>query len=124
MESTGKIGVGIVTCSRPKLFKQLLESVMQNSSVSAVAVVKNKDFDYGEADPARILPECTTLEPRDVGVGACKNIAAKKLLDSGCSHIFLIEDDVKIKNCSVFTEYVKTAREFNIEHLNFGHTYD
>ena len=97
---------------------------MRNSSIDEIAVVKNKEFDYGDADPAKLLPQCTVLEPRDVGVGACKNIAAKRLLDAGCMHIFLVEDDVKIKKDSVFTEYIKTAREFNIEHLNFGHTYD
>lgn len=119
-----KIGIGILTCNRPKMFGQLLKSVQSLENNDIVAVVKNKNYDYGEFDPVLLCPDCTIAIEDDIGVGACKNAALKRLLSNGCEHIFLVEDDVKIKRNDVLEAYIDTAKEFNIEHLNFGNTYD
>jgi len=85
-------------------------------------VVKNKDYDYGEA---LTFGQRTTFihEPEDLGIGHCKNLALLKLLETGCKHIFLIEDDISIKKLDVFKEYVETAKAFGLDHLIFGSVY-
>lgn len=46
------LGVGIVTCNRKDSFMRLFDEVHSNSIVDCIAVVKNKDFDYGEYEPS------------------------------------------------------------------------
>ena len=123
MHANQKIGVGIVTCNRKEKFKKLLDLVVSTSYVDHVYAVKNRDFDYGnlfQSDDAR-----TTLmqQPLDVGVGACKNMILKKMLEDDCQHLFLIEDDIQIKDIEVFKKYIDAASAFNLKHLIFGSVY-
>lgn len=115
------IGVGLLTCNRAAQFQKLYSSVSACLDVDRVVVVKNKDFDYGNLS----FDEKTEYihEPEDLGIGHCKNLAISRLLKSGCKHIFLIEDDITIKDQNVFKEYVETAKAFNLEHLIFGSVY-
>ena len=41
-------------------------------------------------------------------------------MDAGCDHIFLVEDDMIIKDPNVFKAYVTAAQESGIWHLNYG----
>ena len=121
MYNNEKIGVGIITYNRPEKFIRLYNQVASADDVDLIVVVKNKDVDYGASDPKNIsnskLRYFNILG--DVGVGKCKNQALQSMLDEGCQHIFLIEDDVIIKDNSVYHEYIETAIEFNLGHLNF-----
>lgn len=54
-------------------------------------------------------------------VGAAKTTAIKYLLENtDCEHIFLMEDDIIIKDENVFEEYIKHSLVSGIKHLNFG----
>jgi hypothetical protein len=55
-----------------------------------------------------------------MSVGAAKNSAMQYLLDQGCEHIFLMEDDILIKDEKVFEEYIKHSVISGIKHLNFA----
>lgn len=46
------------------------------------------------------------------------------MVQAGCSHLFLIEDDMEVKSPAVFEEYAKTAEAFGLHHLNFGACWD
>lgn len=46
------------------------------------------------------------------------------MLDERCDHIFLIEDDISIKNDNVFKKYIDTAKAYNLQHLNFCMAWD
>ena len=50
------------------------------------------------------------------GVGVSKNEALKYLYDLGCEHIFLIEDDIIIKDPEVYYRYIDLAKESGIKH--------
>ena len=69
-------------------------------------------------------PDISTCIAEDVGVGACKNELILQLSIAGCQHIFIVEDDVKIKRDDVLEAYIEAASEFGLHHMNFGHTYD
>jgi glycosyltransferase involved in cell wall biosynthesis len=56
----------------------------------------------------------------NLGVGQAKTTAMKYLMDLGCEDIFVIEDDILIKNENVFQEYVKHSVYTGIKHLNFA----
>jgi glycosyltransferase involved in cell wall biosynthesis len=55
------------------------------------------------------------------GVGISKNEAMQYLLDEGCEHIFLIEDDIIIKDSTVFKKYIDTAAASGLWHLMYGY---
>jgi len=118
MHSNDFLGVGIVTCNRKDSFMRLFDEVNSNDIVDYISVVKNKEFDYGDYEPSlladRSLKTTTQNVKEDVGVGYCKNICLKQLIEKKCKHIFLIEDDINIKNDDVFKYYIDTAKSFNL----------
>jgi GT2 family glycosyltransferase len=93
-----------------------------------VVVNDGKDFDYNWNSNFRSLyvgrvPETTLIyhhNKKNLGVGKSKNIAIRQLLDQGCDHIFLIEDDIYIKDASVFQKYIEASKATGIQHFNFS----
>lgn len=128
MFNNKNIGVGIITYNRQSNYSQLLKKIKQNDIVDYIVTVKNKDIDYKNDDPKIICNDnIRTFNfhvMEDLGVGFCKNVALKKLIELKCDHYFLIEDDIKIKNDNVFKVYIDTAKEFNLGHLNFNMAWD
>jgi hypothetical protein len=56
----------------------------------------------------------------NLGVGKSKNRALRHLLQAGMDHLFLMEDDIFVKDARAFQEYVEAARITGIQHLNFS----
>ena len=111
-----KIGVGIITCNRQEFFKKCLDSI---PSVGSLVVVNDGDAYapsvYG-GKPNEIIQHTSSKY-----VGISKNEAMRYLVQNDCDHIFIIEDDMYIKDPLVFEKYIKTAEETGIWHLNFGY---
>ena len=58
------------------------------------------------------------LNNTTLGVGKSKNLGLKTLIEEQqCTHVFLIEDDIIIKNDSVFDTYINAANIHGIHHL-------
>jgi glycosyltransferase involved in cell wall biosynthesis len=53
-------------------------------------------------------------------VGAAKTTAINYLMEQGCQHIFIMEDDILIKDENVFKEYIRHSLISGIKHLNFA----
>lgn len=124
MYKNEKIGIGLLTCNRKDLFKQQLESILNIDYIDNIVIVKNKDYKYdlNFSNVPKNVSYQNVLE--DVGIGYCKNCALKDLVyKSNCDHVFLIEDDIKIKDKDVFKKYIDTAKAFNLQHLIFGAVY-
>ncbi len=110
-----KIGVGVITCNRDKFFKECIGSI---PSVDTLVVI-NDGIPY---DSSVYPPNITDLiqHTKNKSVGVSKNEALRFLIQDGCDHLFLIEDDIKINNPEIFTKYIKTAEASGIWHLNYG----
>ena len=81
-------------------------------------VIVNDGTPYNESsypNHAHIIQHETNL-----GVGQAKSTAMKYLMDLGCEHIFIIEDDILIKDENVFQQYIKHSVYSGIKHLNFA----
>jgi GT2 family glycosyltransferase len=124
----GKVGLGIVTCNRSKYLEKCLESVKN-------CIIKHNNIDYtvlvndGESDLSKELYNdidgCGYIKDyihnsKNLGVGKSKNILLRKMLDAGCEHIFIIEDDCIITDGNVFKKYIDTANRSGILHLCYG----
>lgn len=112
------IGVGIVTCNRPDFFVKCFRSIPKG--LELVVVNDGKDFQDWE----RLLKEKQFTyihNSQNIGVGKSKNKIFKHLLEKGCTDIFVIEDDILVKDPQVFQEYIKARNITGIQHFNFGY---
>ena len=120
MHTANKIGLGIITCDRPAGLQKALTSLAWER-LDRVVVVNDgapvspeilRESGHGRAE---LLQNDTNL-----GVGKSKNRALRHLLQAGMDHLFLMEDDIFVKDASVFEQYVEAARITGIQHLNFS----
>lgn len=113
-----KIGVGIVTCNRPKFFLKCFRSIPNNVTLAVV----NDGSEFADISKLKEEKEFTYLHNSiNLGVGKSKNILFRTLLDSGCEHIFIIEDDIFIKDSEVFNKYIEASKKSGIQHFLFGY---
>lgn len=111
----GKVGLGVITCNREEFYKQCCESIPLYSVDHIVTVNDGDPYKYQHSG-IHVYQNDTNL-----GVGKSKNKAMQHLLNCDCEHIFLIEDDIIIKNSLVFEKYIDTACQTGLWHLMFGY---
>lgn len=112
-----KIGVGIITCNRTEYLKNLLTSIVPCHDVIDEMVVVND----GKPIADLILSKGELLDNEvNLGVAKSKNKAMKHLFDKDCDYIFIIEDDMIIKDKTIFSKYVEAYKASGIHHFNYG----
>lgn len=107
-----KIGVGIITCDRPDYLKKLVKS-LDGISTNNLVIVNDGDK---QLDGGKIFVH--NNNPSKQGVGKAKNQALKLLKDN--DYIFLLEDDIIIKDKAVFEKYIQASKLSGIQHFNFA----
>lgn len=108
-----KIGVGYITCNAEDRIKQTLPLIPNVDELVIVndGIPYNNEV-YGNKEVIQ--------HAKNKGVGISKNDAMRYLIQHGCDHIFIIEDDVIIKDKNVFERYIKTAEVSGIWHMNYA----
>lgn len=112
-----KRGIGLITCDRPDFFFKSYDSLilgLKHQTDFEIVVVNDGLDNIGGVKHHYIKTSGKT------GVANAKNQALQYLLDQGCEHIFLMEDDVTIKDEAVFDAYINTSLATGIKHLNFA----
>lgn len=113
---SGKIGIGVITCNREKLFSILTQSLPAVDY--AIAVNDGKPYDsFLYEDYYRHVVQ----HKQNCGVGISKNDALKYLAGVGCEHIFVLEDDIKIINKDAFSHYIECSKRSGVLHLNYAY---
>lgn len=110
-----KIGIGIVTYNAEHRISQ---SAITVPTWIKNFVIVNDGTPYSE--DVYPLNAHVIQHEHNMSVGAAKTTALKYLMDQGCEHLFLMEDDILIKDENVFDEYIKHSILSGIKHLNFG----
>ncbi|ECD1676317.1 glycosyltransferase family 2 protein [Salmonella enterica subsp. enterica serovar Herston] len=84
------IGIAITTHNRPEVLKRAIEQHMKYLPSGALVVV----VDDG-SKPAAVVPDNVKLVRLDPsgGIVASKNASLTMLIDAGCEHLFLWDDD-------------------------------
>ncbi|WP_294904856.1 glycosyltransferase family 2 protein [Tatumella sp. UBA2305] len=112
---SGRIGVGIVTFNRKPGFLRLWNSLPKDQIYALIIVNDGRpDAEY------RSLQAMLVENPQNQGVGCSKNTALRYLLAQDVDHIFLIEDDIYLKDPQVFERYISASAETGIQHFNFA----
>ena len=110
------IGFGMVTYNAEHRIKQSAFTVpdwVENFVIVNDGTPYNKDS----------YPKHAKIIQHEVNksVGAAKTTAINYLLkNTDCEHIFIMEDDILIKDEKVFEEYIKHSLVSGIKHLNFA----
>lgn len=107
-----KIGIGIITCDRPNYLKKLVKS-LEDIFTSNLVIINDGEK---QIDGSKILTH--NNKPSKQGVGKAKNQALKLLKDN--DYIFLLEDDIVIKDQVVFEKYINASKLSGIQHFNFA----
>jgi len=116
--NSNKIGVGIVTCNRPSFFIKSFRSIPKEYTLAVV----NDGSDFADIDKLKKEKNFEYFHNKvNLGVGKSKNILLRYLLEEDCDHIFIVEDDIVVKNPEIFNEYIKARNITGIQHFNFGY---
>ncbi|HHN4454702.1 TPA: glycosyltransferase family 2 protein [Klebsiella michiganensis] len=85
-----RIGIAITTHQRPEVLKRAIEQHMKYLPAGALVVV----IDDG-SKPAAVVPDGVQLlrHETSLGIVASKNASLSALMDAGCEHLFLWDDD-------------------------------
>ena len=114
--SCEKIGVGVITCNRVDYLTSLLESI--KSTTHDELIVINDHTTPIQPDIEGLQIDMYNNET-NMGVCRTKNKALDILVERGCDHVFLIEDDMIIKSDDVFDRYITASEVSGIKHFNF-----
>lgn len=118
-----KIGLGLITCNRPDFYAECLKSIapVRDQLQSFVVVNDGGEIPLPERGGDIIPADIYKHNSKNEGVGKSKNHAFRLLLESGCEHIFLIEDDIRICSSSTFGAYIECAQRTGLQHLMYGY---
>jgi len=117
-----RIGCGIVTCNRSNLVEKCHNSIKSCEVIDDIIIINDGNDRLDINLSLDIFPVDTLLRDHsnNMGVGKSKNEALQYLLDQNCDHIFLIEDDIYIKDPTVFEKYIQASKVSGIQHFNFS----
>lgn len=110
-----KTGIGIITYNRPDYFAKCIASVPKTDMV----VVVNDGKPYETA----VYPDTVShliQHNKNMCVGISKNEAMKYMVENGCEHIFIMEDDMEILDLSILETYIRASKASGIMHMNYG----
>jgi len=110
-----KIGVGVITYNREAMFERVTKSLPFDKLHFCCAVNDGSIYQTDEKKKYDVYIQ----HIENKGVAAAKNIALSAMIGMGCDHLFLIEDDIVIKDPNVFDRYIDAASASGIWHLCF-----
>lgn len=109
------VGIGIITYNRPKSLENLIVSLENCISILDYIIVIN---DGNSIDHDFFKTGVWVDNEKNIGVGRSKNKALRYLLDQKCDHLFLLEDDIVVKDKNIFSAYIKASKASGIQHFN------
>jgi hypothetical protein len=101
-----KTAVAIITCNREDFLHKALNSI-DKDSVGAIYVINAGEQLKNRPEGVPLI-QCNR-NPTVVGIA--KNIALREMKHAGYEFLFLMEDDVVVKNNKVFERYIDTAMD-------------
>lgn len=119
------IGLAVITYKRFDFLIKCLNSLKENNWGGAdVIVVVEDDYGYSEYEQEvikkTIKDKGLYFRKNNGGVASAKNLALNLFISIDCDNIFLMEDDIFIKDPEVCHKYIDYAKNSGVEHMNFA----
>lgn len=107
----------IITCNREEFFQNLVKSIDSESAAKIYIVNAGDRYTEYPDNVEVIFPK---RNPTVVGIA--KNIGLRRAKQDGYKYLFLVEDDVVIRDNKVWEEYIKTAADSGLwtAQLSYG----
>jgi len=119
--NNSKVGLGILSYKRVDQLKKLLETIDAKDFHRVVVHIDRSDVDYSSLRDSKNSEGIEiVIAKRNVGVAKSKNYLLDTLSD--CGHIFLLEDDVLIKDQGVFEESIEWSEMTGIKHWSWSNS--
>ncbi len=123
---TNKIGLFVVTYNRLDYLKQCIESLDKNNwggaTVRGIVDDCSEGMDYANYLQMLAIQGVKIIrKPENKGVANSKNQALKEMMYSECDHLFIMEDDILMKDPKTCFKYIGVALVNEIQHMNFAH---
>lgn len=117
MYKNKKIGVGVITCNRPKFLQDCLNglSLCKNDIDEMIIVNDGKECNYNVDIQHKLIQH-----KHNMGISKTKNEAFLYLLNKDCEYIFIIEDDCTIINKDCLKKYCETSNISGLQHLLYA----
>jgi len=113
MFNNEKIGVGITTYNSENYFKTLFDSLKDANIIDEIVVVNGGDK-YKNSYNCDWIQHNKNRYP-----SVCRNDCITFLMNKDCEHIFLIEDDMIIKNVDIFKKYIETSKISGLNYFSY-----
>lgn len=112
------IGIAVITYNRPVQAISTVTSIVDHCPTSDYELVVVND---GQRYPhGTFANDIDTISlGRQRGVSVAKNTGLQHLLDCGCEHIFIFEDDQIVLTSDIWDGYIDAATVTGIHHFNF-----
>jgi glycosyltransferase involved in cell wall biosynthesis len=106
----------LVTYNAPDRLKQTAFTI---PNVDKFVIVNDGT---GSIYPPDVYPKSAEVicHDKNLSVGCAKNTALRALIQAGCDHLFIIEDDILIKNPAVFEKYIQAAYKSGLYHFCYA----
>lgn len=104
--------IGIVTYNREEQFNRIFGFV-EHLTNNLICIKDGPLHDYA------YNPDLLQLSD-NLGVGRCKNIIIDKFLESDEDHLFILEDDVLVKDKELFDFCIRFSEESGLKHFNWN----
>lgn len=112
-----KTAVAIITCNRQDCFEKAYQSI-DKDAIAKIYVVNSGDrySEYPQDAEVLLCKRSPTV------VGIAKNMALRAMKDAGYEFLFLMEDDIFVKDSTVFEKYILTAADSGLwgAQLSYG----
>jgi hypothetical protein len=110
-----KIGVGITTYNSEEYYDTLYGSLPLDKI--DVLVTVNGGHKYKNQYTSNWIQHIENVYP-----SVCRNDCVNFLLQRGCEHIFIIEDDMILKSPDIFDKYIQASKESGLKYFSFVST--
>lgn len=111
-----KYSVGLITYNNVNRFRECISYIPNLHSIPFLVV--NDGYPY---DPKEYRDDMVILQNRNnKKIAKSKNHILKYLMTFDTDWIFIIEDDMKIKDPKIFDRYIEVANDSGILHFNFA----
>lgn len=108
--------VGLLTYNNTERFRECISYIPNLDSVPFLVINDGSPYDYKEYRSDMIILQNHTNKK----ISKCKNHLLKYLMTYDTDWIFIIEDDMKIKDPHVFERYIEVANDSGILHFNYA----
>jgi len=107
-----KIGVGITTYNSEEYYKALYNTLPLDK-IDILVTVNGGDR-YKDEYKGNWIQHSENVYP-----SVCRNDCINFLLQRGCEHIFIIEDDMIIKSPDIFDRYIQASKETGLKYFSY-----